>query len=136
MSSVPRISPPESEPATEIGAPEIVPPLVYASSQEGATGAHLSTQTKWSSLSIKEPLRASRPPQDVTVTPHTQRQASLPVWGWIQTRTRLPLPPLSHRTVIPSGLLHKHVPYKSHEPLPLSPNYCSVSKNEKAEKGM
>lgn len=43
------------------GHRKLCPPLVYASSQEGATGAYLSTQTKWSSLSIKEPLRASRP---------------------------------------------------------------------------
>ena len=59
-------------------------------------GAHLSAQTKWSSLSIKEPLRASRPATGChCYSTHTQQQASLSVWGWIQTEPGLPLPPLS-----------------------------------------
>lgn len=95
-------------------------------------GAHLSAQTEWSSLSIKEPLRSTR----LATGCHcysTHTIASQPFHqGLDPDGTRAPLHLTSHRTVIPSGLLQKHIPYKSRKPAPLSAClYCSVSKDER-----
>ena len=72
------------------------PPLFYVPSKERAIWGSPFSTDKMVFLSIKEPLRASRPATGChCYSTHTQQQASLSVWGWIQTEPGLPLPPLS-----------------------------------------
>lgn len=83
------------------------------------SGAHLSMQTKWSSLSIKKPLRSTRLATGChCYSTHTHQRGSLSVRGWVCVDPGLPsASPLSELPALQvSASSQAHVPYKSHEP--------------------
>lgn len=138
MSSVPRISPTWIRASNwDGGTGNSALPSSMLHLKREPFGAHLSTQTKRSSLSIKEPLRASRPATGChCYSIHTT--ASQPVCLGLVGSRRNPGSPASSLTELSflQVCATSVLPIKAHAPLPLSPNpYCSVSKDERQRKG-
>ena len=112
------------------------PPLFYVPSKEGAIWGSPFSTDKMVFFIYKGATQSKQTGHRMSLLLHTHSSKPAFLSG-VGSRQNPGSPCLlSHRPLIPSGLLHKHVPHKSHEPLPLSPNpHCSVSKDKRKRKG-
>lgn len=106
-------------------------------STEGATRAYLSVQTKWSSLSITEPLRSTRLATGCHCYSTHNSEGAFPTGAGSGWDPGSPSPHLSQncQPFRWHSTSQQHIPSKSHKPVPLSQYlYCSVSKEERKRK--